>query len=72
MFGKDEGNKREEVIKKMLKHLDLWKVKARLPPKLKSPSQETEAPIDYSDSQIRSSDDYLSYDPDYAVEDYAL
>ena len=27
--------------------------------------------IDYSDSQLLPSDDYLFYDPDYPIEDYA-
>jgi hypothetical protein len=28
--------------------------------------------IDYSDSQVPSSEDYLYYDPDYPIEAYAL
>ena len=58
----------------VLKYLDLRDVKSRPPPKLKAPSQETETFIDYSDSQLLPSDDYLFYDPDYpaegGVEDY--
>ena len=40
-------------------------------PKLKKSPQVTEAIIDYSDSQLLPSDDYLFYDPDYPVGDYA-
>lgn len=29
----------EEVIEKILKHLGLWEVKARPPPKVKAPSE---------------------------------
>jgi len=29
----------EEVIEKILRHLGLWEVKARLPPKVKVPSE---------------------------------
>ncbi len=60
-----------EIVKKILKHLDLWNVKARPPPRLEKSSLMSETIIDYSDSQLLPSDDYLFYDPDYPVEDYA-
>ncbi len=77
MFRKDESNparrgiEDSEIVKKILKHLDLWNVKARPRPRLKKPSLMTETIIDYSVSQLLPSDDYLFYDPDYPVEDYA-
>ncbi len=77
MFRKDENNparrgiEDSEIVKKVLKHLDLWNVKARERPRLKKSSLMTETIIDYSDSQLLPSDDYLFYDPDYPVEDYA-
>ena len=40
----------EEVIKKILKHLGLWKIKARPPPKANRPRPNVH--IDYSDSQV--------------------
>ncbi len=60
----------KDVIKKILKHLDLWDTKARPPPNSKKSSQVTETIIDYSDSQLLPSDGYLFYDPYYPVEDY--
>ncbi len=62
------------MLYRILKHLDLWNVKARFTPISKKSSQVTETVIDYSDSQLLPSDDYLFYDPDYpaegGVEDY--
>jgi len=65
---------REEIIKKILKHLGLWEVKSRPPPKIHSPPAELYA--DYSlaelgqaDSQIPPWDDDYS-DPDYPFEAY--
>ncbi len=53
----------EEVIKKILKHLGLWEVKARPPPRANvSPSY---VHIDYSDSQVPTSEDYLYVDAEY-------
>jgi len=59
----------DEVIKKILKHLGLWEVKARPPPRV-NPSPPN-IHIDYSDSQVPTSEDYLYYDPDYPIETYA-
>jgi len=58
---------REEIIEKILKHLDFWEVKTRPPPKIHSPPAELYA--DYSDSQIPPWDDDYS-DPDYPFEAY--
>jgi hypothetical protein len=50
----------EEVIKKILKHLGLWEVKLRPPPRMaKTQRPFTELRIDYSDSQVPSSDNGL-------------
>ena len=57
-----------QVIEKILKHLGLWEAKARPPPKT-NPSPKG-VHIDYSDSQVPSSDDYLYTDPDYPIEAY--
>ena len=59
----------EEVIKKILKHLGLWEVKARPPPRV-NPSPPN-IHIDYSYSQVPTSEDYLYFDPDYPIETYA-
>ena len=65
----------EHLIEKILKHLGLWEVKARPPPKT-NPSPKG-VHIDYvyfyksrNDSQVPSSDDYLYTDPDYPIEAY--
>jgi len=44
-----------EIIEKILKHLGLWLVKKRPPPRIHSPPAELCA--DYSDSQISPRDD---------------
>jgi len=56
----------EQVIKKILRHLGLWEIKARPPPKANAPPL-----IDYSDSQLPPSEDYHYSDVDYTIEDYA-
>jgi hypothetical protein len=59
-----------EVIKKILKHLDLWNLKARPPPRANAPPNNIEPHLDYShrgvgpygpeaDSQLPPSYDYL-------------
>jgi len=53
----------EEVIKKILKHLGLWKVKARPPPRANASPPDVQ--IDYSDSQVPTSEDYLYADAEY-------
>jgi hypothetical protein len=52
----------EEVIKKTLKHLDLWNLKARPPPRADAPPKSSEQWLDYSDSQLPASYDYLYAD----------
>lgn len=42
----------EDVIKKILKHLGLWDVKARPPPRATLPPKIQEYKIDYSTSQL--------------------
>jgi len=59
----------EEVIRKILKHLGLWERKAQPPPKTSVPPQNVH--IDYSDSQLPSSEDYLYIDVDYPIEVYS-
>jgi hypothetical protein len=55
----------EDIIKKILKHLGLWEVKPRPPPKANSPPMTPEYHIDYTDSQLPVSDNYLYVDPQY-------
>jgi hypothetical protein len=57
----------EEVIEKILRHLGLWDVKARPPPKGKAPPVSIER--DDSDGQV-SSFDYFYADPDYPMDSY--
>ena len=54
-----------EIVKKILKHLGLWDQKARPPPKVNSPPMTPEYHIDYTDSQLPASDNYLYVDPEY-------
>ena len=57
-----------EVIEKLLKHLNLWEVKARPPPKVKVPSSSIS--IDDSDSQVPFSAPSFYPDPDYPMDSY--
>ena len=59
----------QDVIKKILKHLGLWEREARPPPKIEKSSKLMDPVIDYSDSQVTSSDEYLYYDVEYPVEE---
>ena len=52
----------EDVIKKILKHLGLWDVKTRPPPKRE---KSTETTMDYSVSQLPPSGDHLYFDVQY-------
>ena len=54
-----------EIVKKILKHLGLWDQKARPPPKANSPPMTPEYHIDYTDSQLPVSDNYLYVDQVY-------
>ncbi|MBN1106148.1 MAG: hypothetical protein JXL84_22260, partial [Deltaproteobacteria bacterium] len=51
----------EEVIKRILKHLGLWEVKLRPPPKATGPPRRPEYRIDYSTSQLPPSDKWPAY-----------
>jgi len=59
--------KDEEVIKKILKHLDLWDTKAS-PPLKRANAPPCDCHIGYSASQVSSCEDYLYCDPDYPIE----
>jgi hypothetical protein len=56
-----------QIIKKILKHLDLGEVKRKMPPRANAPTLE--ALSIYDDSQAPCVDDYL-IDPDYPAETY--
>ena len=56
-----------EIIKKILKHLDLWNVKRKPPPCANGPPPE--AFIIYDQSSSPSADDYI-IDADYPIETY--
>jgi len=58
-----------EVIKKILKHLGMWTIKARPPLRTSAPSSDVS--IDYSDSQVPPCEDYLFHDSEYPIEAYA-
>jgi len=56
-----------EIIKKILKHLDLWDVKRKPPPCANGPPPEAFTIYDHSSAP--SADDYL-IDADYPMETY--
>jgi hypothetical protein len=56
-----------QIIKKILKHLGLWDVKRKPPPRANGPPSETS--IIYDESSSPSADDYL-IDADYPIETY--
>ncbi|MBW1775073.1 MAG: hypothetical protein JRJ82_19640, partial [Deltaproteobacteria bacterium] len=59
----------EEGIKKILKHLDLWELKERPPPRMaKAQPLYTEPYIDYSDSQVIPSDNGFYVDRTYPAD----
>ena len=58
----------EEVIEKILKHLGLWDLKVRPPPKVKAPSVTIS--IDDSDSQVPFSAPPFYPDPNYPMDSY--
>ena len=57
----------EEIIKKILKHLDLWDVRPKPLPRANDPP--TEAFIIYDQSSSPGANDYL-IDADYPIESY--
>jgi len=57
----------EEIISKILKHLGLWDVKHKPPPRANSPP--TESFILYDESSSPRADDYI-IDANYPIETY--
>jgi hypothetical protein len=57
----------EQLVKKILKHLNLWEVKHKPPPRANSPPLESF--IIYDESLSPSADDYI-IDVDYPIETY--
>ncbi len=57
-------------VKKILKHLDVWDIKARHPPK-RANAPPPEIHTEYSHSQVPLCEDHLYCDPDYPIEAYA-
>ena len=55
----------KRIVKKILKHLDLWDRKARPPPKATGSSKIPDYSIDYSTSQLPVSDKWLYVDQEY-------
>jgi hypothetical protein len=55
----------EDVIKKILKYLELWEVRPRLPSKATRPPKTREYRIDYSSSWLPVSDKWLYVDREY-------
>jgi hypothetical protein len=58
----------EEVIKKILKHLDLWDIKIRPQTTATGPPKVPEYNIDSSVSQFPASYKWLHFDPEYLSE----
>jgi len=59
----------EAVIKKILKHLGLWRIKARPPPRKGKPPGIIETPMDFSVSQLPPSEEHLFFDVEYPAAD---
>jgi hypothetical protein len=58
-----------DVIRKILNHLGLWEIQSRPPPRIpKSKPEQTGRHIDYSDSQVPSSDNDSYVDPEYTAD----
>ena len=57
----------QQIVKKILQHLDLWHVKRKPPPRANGPPAE--AFIIYDESSSPSADDYL-IDANYPLETY--
>ncbi len=70
----DKAKPKTISIKKILKHLGLWEIKARPPPRAIVAAKNPEYHIDYSTSQVPvparrlsgGSDNYLYVDPVYS------
>jgi hypothetical protein len=67
-----------EIIKKILKHLNLWDLESKPPPRADAPPNNIEPHVDYSDSRLlpparrrsRSGEAGGSYDYLYVDEQY--
>jgi len=59
------NNVKERLVRKMLMVRKLWEVKPRPPPKVNSLPMTPEYHIDYTDSQLPVSDNFLYVDPQY-------
>ncbi len=59
----------ENIINKILKHLGLWDIKARPPPRKGKPPGIIETPMDFSVSQLLPSEEHLFFDGEYPAED---
>jgi hypothetical protein len=59
----------EDIIKKIVKRLGLWDLKARPPPRKEKATGRTENSMDYSASQLPPSEDHLHFDVEYPFED---
>jgi hypothetical protein len=59
----------EDDIKKILKHLGLWDLKARPLPRKEKATGRTENSMDYSVSQLPPLEDHLYFDVEYPFED---
>jgi hypothetical protein len=57
----------DQLVKKILKHLDLWDVKRKPPPRANSPPAEEF--FIYDESSSPGADDYI-IDVDYPIETY--
>jgi len=55
----------QDVIKKILKHLNLWEVKPRPLPKATGPPKTSEYHTNYFTSQLPVLDKWLYVDPEY-------
>ena len=55
----------EDIIRKILKHLGLWDLKARPPPRKEEAPGITETTMDYLVSQLPPSEDHLYFHVEY-------
>jgi len=56
----------QEVMEKILKHLGLWFVKLKIPPRANAPPRQLQ--IDYSDCQVALCEEPFHADPDYSID----
>ena len=61
----------KEIIKKILKHPGLWEIKTRPPLRVTAPTKASEYSMDYTDSQLPVSDNWLYAEgPDFSGMDH--